>query len=125
MPNRRSGLSTPKRFIASCHVMRSIVDGRSPVTASAASSTASLMNSEHVVLVDEARLHVELHELVLAVGAQVFVAEAAGDLVVALDPADHQQLLEQLRALRQRVEANRALARGHEELAGTLRRRRP
>ena len=53
---------------------------------------------EHVVLVDEAHLDVELHELVLPVGAQVLVAEAAGDLVVALDPADHQQLLEELRA---------------------------
>ena len=40
---------------------------------------------EHVVLVDEAHLGVELHELVLAVGAQVLVAQAAGDLVVAVD----------------------------------------
>ena len=79
---------------------------------------------EHVVLVDEAHLHVELHELVLAVGAEVLVAEAAGDLVVALDAADHQQLLEQLRRLRQGVEAARLLARRHEELAGALRRGR-
>ena len=40
-----SGLSTPKRSIASCHVIRSIGGGRSPVTASAAASTASLMAS--------------------------------------------------------------------------------
>ena len=53
---------------------------------------------EHVVLVDEAHLGVELHELVLAVGAQVLVAQAAGDLVVAVDAGHHQQLLEQLRA---------------------------
>ena len=38
-----------------------------------------------------------------AVGAEVLVTEAARDLVVALEAADHQQLLEQLRRLRQRV----------------------
>ena len=79
---------------------------------------------EHVVLVDEARLGVELHELVLAVGPQVLVAQATGDLVVAVDAADHQQLLEQLRALRQRVERAGLLARRHEELARALGRRR-
>ena len=79
---------------------------------------------EHVVLVDEARFGVELHELVLAVGAQVLVAQATSDLVVAVDAADHQQLLEQLRALRQRVERAGLLARRHEELARALGRRR-
>ena len=41
MPKRRSGLSVPKRSSASAHVMRSIGGGRSPVAASAASSTTS------------------------------------------------------------------------------------
>ena len=53
---------------------------------------------------DEGHLEVELRELGLAVGAQVLVAEAAGDLEVALEARDHQELLEQLRRLRQRVE---------------------
>ena len=79
---------------------------------------------QHVVLGDEAHLGVELHELVLAVGAQVLVAQAAGDLVVAVDAGDHQQLLEQLGRLRQGVERTRLLPRRHEELAGTLGRRR-
>ena len=69
---------------------------RPPITAS--------VRVDHVVLVDERHLDVELRELRLPVGALVLVAEAAGDLVVALEPADHQQLLEQLRRLRQRVE---------------------
>jgi len=69
-----------------------------------------------VLLVDEARLDVELGELRLAVGAQVLVAEAAGDLVVALDARDHQQLLEQLWRLRQGVDGARRLARGHQEV---------
>ena len=40
----------------------------------------------------------------LAVGAQVLVAKAARDLVVAVDAGDHEDLLEDLRRLRQRVE---------------------
>ncbi len=69
---------------------------------------------------DERRLHVELGELRLAVGAQVLVAEAADDLVVALQPAHHQQLLEELRALRQRVPGARLQAAGHQEVARAL-----
>ena len=78
---------------------------------------------DDVVFLDEAHLEVELGELGLAVGAQVLVAEAAGDLVVALVAGDHQQLLEQLRRLRQRVEVARAQARGDEEVARALGRR--
>jgi hypothetical protein len=61
-------------------------------------------------LTDERHLDVELGELGLAVGARILVAEAARDLHVAADAADHQDLLEDLRRLRQRVE--RAGARG-------------
>ncbi len=75
---------------------------------------------EDVVLLDEAHLEVELGELGLAVGAEVLVAEAAGDLVVALVAAHHQQLLEELRRLRQRVPRARLEPRGHEEVARPL-----
>ena len=78
------------------------------VTASTAAADRAADDGHHVVGVGEAHLHVELHELELAVGAQVLVAQAARDLVVAVEAADHQQLLEQLRALRQRVERARA-----------------
>ena len=79
---------------------------------------------EHVFLVGEGHLDVELHELELAVGAEVFVAEATRDLEVAVEAADHQQLLEQLRALRQRVERARPQPRRHDEVARAFRRRR-
>ena len=82
-----------------------------------------LGDRDDVVGVDEAHLHVQLGELRLAVGAEILVAVAAGDLVVALHACDHQQLLEQLRALRQRVERARLQAGGHQEVAGALRRR--
>ena len=61
----------------------------------------------HLFLVDEARLGVELHELVLAISAEVLVAQATSDLVVAIDASDHQQLLEELRALREGIEGTR------------------
>ena len=44
-----------------------------------------LDEAHHGLLVDEAHLEVELGELGLAVAAQVLVAEAAGDLEVAID----------------------------------------
>ncbi len=82
-----------------------------------------LAQLDDVVLVDEAHLDVELRELGLPVGAEVLVAVAAGDLVVALHAGHHEQLLEQLRRLRERVPGARRQARGHDEVAGTLRRR--
>lgn len=70
--------------------------------------------------VDERRLDVHLGELHLAVGAQVLVAEAPGDLEVFLHAGDHQDLLELLRRLRERVELARVDARRHEVLARAL-----
>ena len=83
----------------------------------------ALHDVEDVVLLHEAHLDVELRELRLAVGPRVLVAKAAGDLVVALVAAHHQQLLEELRRLRQRVPGARLAAVGDEEVAGALRRR--
>ena len=80
-----------------------------------------LAELDDVVLLDEAHLDVELGELGLPVGAEVLVAVAARDLVVALGAGHHQQLLEQLRALRQRVPGAGPQPRRHEEVAGALR----
>jgi hypothetical protein len=81
-------------------------------------------DAHDVVGVGEAHLGVELHELELPIGAQVLVAQAASDLVVAVEPADHEQLLEELRTLRERVERSRREARRHHEVACALGRRR-
>ena len=75
---------------------------------------------DHVVDVDEGQLDVELGEVGLAIGAQVLVPEAAGDLVVALEAGDHQHLLEELRRLGQGVEGPLLGAAGDEEVAGAL-----
>ena len=57
--------------------------------------------------VHKRKLHVDLGEFHLAVGAQILVAEATRDLQVALHARHHQDLLELLRRLRQRVELAR------------------
>ena len=77
--------------------------------------------AEHIIAGCERSLHVELRELELAVRPQVLVAQAAGNLVVAVDTADHGELLEDLRALGQGVERAGLLAGRHHEVAGSFR----
>ena len=80
-----------------------------------------LHHGEDVVLRRVAHLHVELVELAgRAVGARVLVAEARRDLEVAVEAGDHQQLLVDLRRLRQRVELARVDAARDEEVARAL-----
>ena len=80
-----------------------------------------LHRREHVLLLDEAHLDVELVEFARqAVGARVLVAEAGRDLEIAVEARHHQELLVLLRRLRQRVELARMQARGHEKVARAL-----
>ena len=65
------------------------------------------IDAEDVVLVDERHLDVDLRELGLAIEAQVLVAEALDDLEVAVEARHHEELLEELRALGERVELAR------------------
>ena len=57
----------------------------------------------------------------MAVGPQILVAEAAGDLEIFFHPRGHEQLLVLLRGLRQRVERSRIQPTRHEEVARALR----
>ena len=93
--------------------------GVGSVTPAAAKPAAQklLHHCEDMLAAREAHLQIDLRELKLAVGAQVFVAEAAGDLEVAVEAGDHEDLLEDLRRLRQRVELARMHAAGHQEIA--------
>ena len=67
-------------------------------------------------LVRKAHFDVHLGELRLAVGSQVFVAEAAHDLEVTIHTGHHEQLLEQLRRLRQGVEFPGIQTAGHQKV---------
>ena len=68
-------------------------------------------------LLGKAHLQIDLGELVLAIGAEIFVAETADDLEVLIEAADHQQLLEDLRGLRQGVKIAGVHTAGDKEVA--------
>ena len=76
----------------------------------------------HVLFDDEAHLDVDLRELGLAVEPEIFVAEAAHDLEVAVHARHHEQLLEDLGRLRERVELTGVEPRRDQEVAGAARR---
>ena len=77
----------------------------------------------HVSLFNKRHLDVDLGELGLTVSAQVLVAEATGNLVIALNAADHEHLLELLRRLRQSIELARVRTGRHEVIARAFRSR--
>ena len=72
---------------------------------------------EDVILFDEGHFDVELREFGLAIDAQIFVAETAHELEIAIRAGHHQELLEELRAFGQRVEFAFVQARRDEEIA--------
>ena len=65
---------------------------------------------------------IDLGEFGLTVGAQIFVAEALGDLVVTVIPRHHEQLLEQLGRLGQRKKLTVVHPAGHQVVARAFRR---
>ena len=80
-----------------------------------------LEHGKDVVLRGEGHLHVELIEFAgAAVAAGVLVAEARGDLEIAVKARRHEQLLELLRRLRQRVELAGVLTCRHKIVARAL-----
>ena len=86
-------------------------------------STHHLFHQAHdAFLVHEGGLDIELGEFRLAVGAQVLVTEALDDLVVTIEARHHQELLEDLRRLRQREELARMGARRHQVVTRAFRR---
>ncbi len=80
-------------------------------------------HAEDRLLLRERHLQIDLRELGLAIGAQIFVAETARDLKIAIQPGDHEDLLEDLRRLRQREEIAGMHAARDEIIARALRRR--
>ena len=81
----------------------------------------ALEESVDALAVDERRLDVDLGELHLAVGTEILVAETTGDLKIFFHPRHHEDLLELLRRLRERVELAGMNARRHEVFARTFR----
>ena len=75
---------------------------------------------DDIVLLDKGHLTVYLSEFRLTVGTQIFITEALGNLEIAVETGDHQQLLQRLRTLRKGVELSGIHARGDYEVAGAL-----
>src|SRR5690242_18167400 len=72
-------------------------------------------------LLREGHLQIDLGKFGLPIGAQVLIAEAAHDLEIFVEARDHQQLFEDLRRLRQRVEVAWADPRGNQIVARAFR----
>src|SRR4029077_5024980 len=81
-----------------------------------------LHHVEHVLAFDERHLEVELAELELPIGAEILVTPTRCDLVIAVDPADHAELLEELWRLSEREELARLQTNGDEKVPCSLRR---
>src|ERR1700681_2144353 len=80
--------------------------------------------AKNTLLGDEAHLDVELIEFAeRAVGAGVLVTKARRDLEIAVEARHHEQLLELLGRLRQRVELAGMEPRRHQIIARALRAR--
>src|SRR5690606_30909010 len=75
-----------------------------------------------LLFVHERGFNIDLGELGLTVGTQVLIAEALGYLVVAVHAGHHQDLLEQLRRLRQREELTLMGSARYQVVTGTFRR---
>ena len=80
----------------------------------------ALLDLHHVILVDEGHLQVDLGELGLAIGPQILVPEAAGDLHIAVKAGQHQQLLVLLGGLGQGIKFARMDAGGDQIIPGAL-----
>ena len=81
-----------------------------------------LDSTEHVILRGEAHFEIELVEFAgAAVGAGVFIAEAGCNLEITIEARHHDELLELLRGLRQRVELSGMHPRGNQEISRAFR----
>ena len=76
---------------------------------------------KHILLVSKRHLTVNLSELGLTVGTQVFVAEALCNLEIAVESTHHKQLLQRLRRLRKSIELPGIHTARNHKVAGTFR----
>ena len=81
----------------------------------------TLEHVQHILLLDETHLAVNLRKLRLTVGAQVLITEAADDLEITVETGHHQQLLLLLRRLGKRIELTGIHSRRNDEIARSLR----
>ena len=71
----------------------------------------------HIFALDETHLEIDLREFRLTICARIFIAQALADLQVSIAACDHENLLEKLRTLRQRVPTSFVQTAWHDEVA--------
>ena len=81
----------------------------------------SLIDIDNIIYINESKLHIDLGELRLTVGTQVLVTEAFYNLDIAVIAGAHQKLFEQLRRLRQCIEAARMNTARYQIVSGAFR----
>ena len=121
VPEVRLVRAIPADRVAIGDVRELLCDGQAAAEFLEHAAQHRLHSVEHIFLGDEAHLDVELIELAgRTVSTGVLVAEAGGDLEVAVEARHHDQLLELLRRLRKRIELAGMNARRHQEVARAL-----
>ncbi len=75
---------------------------------------------EHILLLHKAHFHIHLGELRLTVRPQVLVSETPGHLIIPVNTAHHQKLLENLRGLGQGIELAVVYPGGHQIVSCAL-----
>ena len=79
-----------------------------------------LHHTHDLLFIDKGHLHIDLGKFRLAIGSQILVTKTAHNLVVTVHARHHQQLLEELRRLRQGKKFAIVGAAGHQVVASTL-----
>ncbi len=74
-----------------------------------------------ILAIDKRHFTVNLGEFRLAVGAQVFIAEAADNLEIAVKTGDHEYLFEKLRRLGKRIELPLVDTGRYQKIPGSFR----
>ena len=80
-----------------------------------------LPKGHHRLFIRKGQLDVHLGEFGLAIGPEVLVPEALGNLVVAIKPGNHEELLKELGRLGQGEKLSEVGAARHEVIPGALR----
>ena len=80
----------------------------------------ALSDRHHLFGIEKRRFDIDLGEFWLSIRPQIFVAEAACDLVITIEPRHHQQLLKKLGGLGQRKKRARLGSAGHQIIPRAL-----
>ncbi len=100
----------PDEMILKIHILNTLED----------SLHEFLNRLEDCLFITEGHLNIDLGEFRLTVSTQILITETSGNLEILLHTGNHQQLLENLRRLRQSPEVSLVDSGRHQIVTGTL-----